>query len=334
VSRSLRLFFGIAVSVVCIWWATREVRPAEVWYSLRRADYRGFLAVMALTLLAFWVRAFRWRWMLSAARPVGFGSLYRATMIGFMANNLLPFRLGEFVRALVLARRERLPRTTVFATVVVERVVDMITLLAILGFALLLHPIRPDTEAGRMTDSGAKILMAGCIGLTVILIVLERRPGLMRTLVAWVAPRFPESYGRRAQGAIHHFVAGLSLFRDVGRLAWVFILSFVMFGMFALGLQVGMWAMHIEVPWYGGLLLLVITAVGIMVPAAPGYIGTMNLACVAGLALFSVGKDLSVPFSWFYWAGQWIPVSAAGLYCLRREGLSLRSLGRVEEDIA
>ena len=95
-----------------------------------------------------------------------------------------------------------------------------------------------------------------------------------------------------------------------------------------------MWALHIEVPWYGGLLMLVITAIGIMVPAAPGYIGTMNLACVAGLALFSVGRDQSVPFSWFYWAGQWIPVSAVGLLCLRREGLSLRSLERVGEEPA
>ena len=118
------------------------------------------------------------------------------------------------------------------------------------------------------------------------------------------------------------------------RLAWVFLLSFVMFGLFALGLQVGVWALHIDVPWYGGLLLLVITAVGIMVPAAPGYIGTMNLACVAGLALFSVGKDQAVPFSWFYWAGQWIPVSIVGLYFLRHEGLSLRSLGRMEETAA
>jgi hypothetical protein len=65
-----------------------------------------------------------------------------------------------------------------------------------------------------------------------------------------------------------------------------------------------------------------------MVPAAPGYIGTLNLACVAGLALFGVGKELSVPFSWFYWLSQWLPISLVGLYYLRREGLTLKSLGR------
>jgi hypothetical protein len=77
--------------------------------------------------------------------------------------------------------------------------------------------------------------------------------------------------------------------------------------------------------------MLVITAIGIMVPAAPGYIGTMNVACIAGLALFGVGKDMAVPFSWFYWASQWLPVTLVGLICLHREGLSLRALGGARE---
>jgi hypothetical protein len=80
--------------------------------------------------------------------------------------------------------------------------------------------------------------------------------------------------------------------------------------------------------------MLVITAIGIMVPAAPGYIGTMNVACIAGLALFGVGKEQAVPFSWFYWAGQWLPVTLVGLFYLQREGLSLRALGSAQEGAA
>jgi len=111
----------------------------------------------------------------------------------------------------------------------------------------------------------------------------------------------------------------------------VFLLSFVMFGTFSLALSGSMWSMHIDVPWFGGLLMLVITAIGIMVPAAPGYIGTLNLACVAGLALFDIGKDRAVPFSWFYFASQWIPVTVVGLIYLNREGLSLKSLGEASK---
>jgi uncharacterized membrane protein YbhN (UPF0104 family) len=129
-----------------------------------------------------------------------------------------------------------------------------------------------------------------------------------------------------------HFVEGLGLFRDLRRLAWVFSLSFVMFGVVVVGLQASMWALGIDLPWFAGLIMLVITAIGIMVPAAPGYIGTMNVACIAGLALFRVGKELAVPFSWFYWASQWAPVTLVGLICLQREGLSLRSLGQAQDE--
>jgi len=128
------------------------------------------------------------------------------------------------------------------------------------------------------------------------------------------------------------FKPGLGLFRDLKRLSWVFLMSFLMFGVVVLGLQASMWALGIELPWYAGLIMLVITAIGIMVPAAPGYIGTMNVACIAGLALLRVGKDLAVPFSWFYWASQWAPVTLVGLWCLQREGLSLRSLGQAQEE--
>jgi uncharacterized protein (TIRG00374 family) len=249
-----------------------------------------------------------------------------------MANNVLPLRLGEFVRPWALARRESLSRSTLFATVVVERAVDMITLLAILGLALLVHPISAATEAGRMVRAGAGVLVATCAVLTAFVIAIERQPSLALTVVGALTAPLPAGIRVQAARMLTHFVEGLGLFRDLPRLGWVFLLSFVMFGVVVLGLQASMWALGIDLPWFAGLIMLVITAIGIMVPAAPGYIGTMNVACIAGLALFRVGKDLAVPFSWFYWASQWAPVTLVGLYYLQREGLSLRSLGQAQDE--
>jgi uncharacterized protein (TIRG00374 family) len=331
VKQRLRLFAGIAISAVCVWLSMRDVRPAEVWNALRHANYVGFILVMATTLLGFLIRAIRWRSLLSTPRPVSYGSLYGATMIGFMANNVLPFRLGEFVRAWALARREKMSKTTVLATVVVERVVDMLTLLAIFGIALLVHPMAKSSQAWDLTRQGATALVTLSVGLTVFVIVLERQPRLMRALITRAAARLPERVGQRGVLALEHFVEGLGLFRDLPRLAWVMLLSFLMFGVVVVGLQASMWSLGINLPWHAGLTMLVITAIGIMVPAAPGYIGTMNVACVAGLALFGVSKNQAVPFSWFYWAGQWIPVTLVGLYYLRREGLSLRKLEEASE---
>src|SRR5262249_10910169 len=148
-----------------------------------------------------------------------------------------------------------------------------ITLLAIFGFALLVHPISSDSPAGRITNAGAAALFSLCIGLTALLVILERTPQLMSRMIAGLAARMPGGFGARAAPVMHQFVEGLSLFRDLPRLTTVMALSFLTFGAFALCLTVSMWAMHIDVPWFGGLLMLVITAIGIMVPAAPGYIG-------------------------------------------------------------
>jgi len=331
-SRTLQLAVGVVISAVCLWLAMHDVRPGEVLEALGQANYLGFVALVLLTLLGFWLRAFRWRWLLASDRPVATGALFSATMIGFMANNLLPLRLGEFVRAWALGRRQGMSKTTVFATVVVERAVDMITLVVILGFTMWVHPFGEGSDAARLVRRGASVLMVGAVTLTLLVVLLERRPAFAHALVRGLTRPLPERIRGRAEAMLDRFVVGLALFRDLPRLLWVFAISFVMFGVVALGLSVSMWAFRITAPWYAGLLMLVITAIGIMVPAAPGYIGTMNVACKVGLRLFGVGPETSVPFSWFYWAGQWLPVTLLGFYYLRREGLSLATLGRVQDE--
>jgi hypothetical protein len=185
-----------------------------------------------------------------------------------------------------------------------------------------------------MTRAGAGVLVGLCVALTLFVILLERTPALALRIIGFMTRPLPERIRNRVAAMLNHFFQGLGLFRDVPRLLWVFLLSFVMFGVVVLGLQASLWAFRIDVPWYAGLVLLVITAIGIMVPAAPGYIGTMNVACIAGLALFGYGKEHGAPFSWFYWAGQWLPVTVVGLVYLNREGLSLRSLGQAGESPA
>jgi hypothetical protein len=332
--RRLQLLAGIVVSLAAVWYSMRGVSLPEVWKALRHANPFFFLLVMLATLVGFGVRALRWRSLLTDRRP-SLDRLFSATMIGFMANNVLPLRLGEFVRAWALARSENCSKTMVLATVVVERVVDMLALLGILGITLLVHPIEAGSQAAQLTQAGATSLIVLTVGLTLVLVVLERRPGLAHGLVARLSSRLPERHRGKGLVALDHFVEGLRLFRDGPRLLWVFLLSFVMFGFFALAQQLSLEALGIHLPWYAGLSLMVIVAFAIMAPAAPGYIGTMNLACVAGLLLFGVGnRGLTNSYSWFYWLGQWLPVTLAGLFYLRREGLSLSSLHQAEEPAA
>lgn len=329
-TRILQLVIGLGVSAVCIWLSMKDVRLAEVWSVLRNAHYGGFAGVCAVTILGFWIRAVRWRYFIQSPRPLRTDSLFSATMIGFMANNVLPFRLGEFVRPWALSRREGLSKSMLLATVVVERAIDMLTLLAIFGITLLIHPIAETSEAGRMVQGGAKLLLVACAVLTVMVVVAERNRPLALRIIALA----PVRVRARVAALAERFLDGFALFRDLGRLVQVFILSFAMFLCFAVALGISMWSLGIQVPWYAGLVMLVVTAIGIMVPAAPGYVGTLNYACIVGLALFEVSKGQSAPFGWFYFFSQWLPITAVGLYYLNREGLSLASLGQAQDSSA
>jgi len=335
VIRALQLLLGIGVSALCVWLSMKDVRFGEVLTALRGANALGFVLVMLVTLGGFGLRALRWRYFIQAGRPLSMDSLFSATMIGFMANNVLPFRLGEFVRPWALARREGLSKTTLLATVVVERAVDMLTLLGIFGISMLVHPIAENSDAGRLLQWGARLLIVLCVALTLTVVAIERNRRLAQALVDGLTRPLPGHARAKVGHMLERFVEGLGLFRDLRRLAVVFGLSFAMFLCFALALGVSLWSLGITLPWYAGLVMLVITAIGIMVPAAPGYIGTLNIACTAGLALFGVGKAQSVPFSWFYFFSQWLPITAVGLIYLNREGLSLRSLGEAKQgDVA
>ncbi|MEO5988999.1 MAG: lysylphosphatidylglycerol synthase transmembrane domain-containing protein [Candidatus Eisenbacteria bacterium] len=325
--RAIQLIIGLAISGVAIWYSSRDVKLPELLQALRSASLLGFFGVMVVTIFGFWLRAVRWRLFLRTPRKVSTLSLFSSTMIGFMANNVLPFRLGEFVRPWALSRREGLSKSMLIATVVVERAIDMMTLLAIFGVSLMLHPIGETTDAGRMVQGGAKVLIVLSGMLTVMVIVAERNRALAHRMLGLL----PLKIRGRASELLDRFLDGFALFRDFGKLAQAFAMSFAMFMCFAVALALSMWSLGIVAPWYAGLVMLVVTAIGIMVPAAPGYVGTLNYACVVGLKLFDVDPALAAAFGWFYFFSQWLPITAVGLYYLNREGLSLASLGKAKE---
>ena len=326
--RTLQLVLAIGISALCVWLSMKEVDIGRVAQSLRNANYLGFAGVMAITIFAFWVRAVRWRLLLRVDRPVSTDSLFSATMIGFMANNVLPFRLGEFVRPWALARREKLSKSMLLATILVERAIDMLTLLGIFGIALLVSPIAEDTPAGRLVQGGARLLLMLSVGLTVFVVVAERNRRLAHAFIQ----KMPGAVRDRVGRLLDRFLDGFALFRDLGRLLKVFLLSFGMFLSFSVALWITAWSLDIALPWYAGLVMLVVTAIGIMVPAAPGYVGTLHVACTAGLALYGVEKTPASAFGWFYFFSQWLPITSVGLFYLNREGLSLQSLGHVQDE--
>jgi len=313
----LQLLLGLAFSAVLIWLSMRKINLAEVGHALAGANWVWFVPACGITLLAFWIRAVRWGWMLKRVKVIPVSSLFAATMIGFAANNLLPARLGELVRPWALGASERISRSSVFATVIVERVIDMFCILVFLGVVLLLHPAPPIIQKAGLAALGANL------ALLVALLLIERKPAHAEALARFLESRLPASIGPKVGSLLRNFAGGLGVFRSGPGLLWVTVYSLLLFGVTTVGLTACMAAFHLPVPWYAGLVMLVVTAFGIMVAPTPGYLGAIQYACVLGLSLFGVPAATAFSFSLYYHLSQFLPITVVGLYYLGRQGLSL-----------
>jgi uncharacterized membrane protein YbhN (UPF0104 family) len=133
---------------------------------------------------------------------------------------------------------------------------------------------------------------------------------------------------------LRNFAGGLGVFRHGPALAWVALESLLLFGVTALGLAACMAAFRLAVPWYAGIVMLVVTAFGIMVAPTPGYLGAIQYACVLGLSLFGVDRTTAFSFSLYYHLTQFLPITLVGLYYLGRQGLSLGQVAAASREQA
>jgi uncharacterized protein (TIRG00374 family) len=280
----LRGGLGIAISVLSLYLVLRQVDLAAVGRVLGSAAPGWVAGVTACIAIDVLCRTVRWQGLLAPIQRVRFLPVLGYLLVGYLANNVLPARLGELVRSHYLGDRENMSRATTLGTIVVERVVDTAVLVAIASAAILLLHVRGVV---------ASAVLVG-LGITGLLIV-----GLAAALVAHRLP-----YADRAVAAVERWPTVISL---AGRLrgglavagrprtvavavGWsVAAWSATVVGFAAAGHAVG-----VELTWGQAALLAAGVSLATAIPAGPGYLGTFELAAVQIAAVFGVGADPAV----------------------------------------
>ena len=317
--------FGLAVTVFLLWWIFKEEDPAQIWNHIQEADTGLLLLAVAITTAGFAIRAFRWRYFLEPVRTgVSFRARFEAVCIGFMSNNLLPARVGEFTRAYALGRSERVPVTAVLATLVVERVLDGVAIMALL-VAAVLAPSFPAETLPPAVLGGIRLVTASVAALLAVAVALIVLPDLTLRLVDGITRRFlPDVWARRVYRIAHAFLQGLASLRDPRLLIPGLVWSFAFWLFHSFSFWVGLKAFDIHLPYAAALFLNGTIAMAVSVPAAPGFFGTFHFG--VKLALVDVYGVLAGPalgFAFGYHLGAFIPVTVLGLWYARKLGLSL-----------
>ncbi|MBX6363679.1 MAG: flippase-like domain-containing protein [Gemmatimonadetes bacterium] len=330
-----RAIVGIALSVGFLAYALRDVDPREVMTQLRRADPALFLLAVAAATLPFWIRAWRWRALLAPVAPsTSFRSRFGATTIGFMANNLLPARVGEFLRAWVISRLEPIPVVASLGSLVLERLFDGLTLVAY-TFVALAAVGQAGGEVGRSMRTAATGLgIAFAIIAVVLLAMLIWPRRVVAAAEAVVERSLPRAFRRPVVDALETLIGSLGAIRDPGLLARVVAWSAFLWLVGAFSYWLGLLAFGIRVPFTAALFLQSIVSFAVAVPSSPGFFGVFEFAVKKGLvALWAVDPNRAIAFAVGFHLGGFIPVNLIGLFYLWRLGFSWRDVKAGERTV-
>jgi uncharacterized protein (TIRG00374 family) len=326
--RSWRGLIALVITVGLLWWAFKDVQWAELWHHVRGADpWLTLLATFVVTLV-FPLRALRWRPILAPIAPnLPYGPLWRATAIGFMANNLLPTgRAGEIVRPYMLSRETSVPFAAAFASMVVDRVFDAVTVLILIAVALL-DPSLPDTVSATTFATTTVIVVAGiAVGLYAIVFFPEFLIRAFETVAQRVAPRFEE----RGKLLLRSFAEGLSVLREPKRFVVIFLWALALWLVQPIAFWIMFEAIGIEAPFSAALLVQGIIVFAVAVPSTPGFFGVFEVAAQTGLGWFGVSKSLALAWGLTFHILSLIPITVIGLYYLARSGVHLGDLKQIK----
>jgi uncharacterized protein (TIRG00374 family) len=311
-------------------WVLHRVDARAVLAHVRHADPLWLGATVVLATLTFPIRTTRWRLILRDAdgRPFPWVPLWHATAVGFMANNLLPARVGELARAYVATRQLPVRFTTALASVAVERVFDGLVLLGLMAAAIAApsFPGPAELDGISLSRLAAGTAAGFAAALAIAFAVAHRPPPWLRALHAAAHRVLPVRAAERVTRAGEGLVEGLTVLKNPARFSGVVAWSLVLWLVNALAFAACFRAFALPVPAAGALLLQGVIAFGVAVPSSPSGLGVFEAATVLTLAAYGVDADRAVAYGLTYHVTTFVPIVLFGLSSQARVHVRLRDL--------
>jgi glycosyltransferase 2 family protein len=311
-------------------WFLRHANLTDVWQQVQRA--RMGLLGMALGIVAatYWARAVRWRYLLSPIGPTRFRTVFRTTIIGFAALGLLPARAGDVLRPYLLARQEGLSLSATFATIVIERVLDLIAVLSLLAVYLAVAADVSSMSPALLRSVVVSASIAGMLAvvLSVVMWVVAAHPERIAGLVQTADRVLPHALAKRLARMARSFSGGLAVARRPRELVAAVVWSFGIWMLHAAEVWVATLAFGMVLPFAGAFLLQALLVIGVAVPT-PGGVGSYHEAYRFGMTtFFGASNANAIAAAIVVHAISFVPVMLLGLVFMAQDGLSL---GRLKE---
>jgi uncharacterized protein (TIRG00374 family) len=298
------LVLSLSVSGIAVFWLVQKVSLQEAAQAMQQVNYFWWMSSALIYLVGFFPRGVRWRLMLSAVKKVSFFDSTRIVVLGYAANNLLPFRLGEVVRAYVMGNKNNISRITCIGSIGAERVIDGIVIVSLLGISMISLTVSGDqAEVLKkiFLTCGAVFLSAICL-LVLVLINAEK-----------ILKRGENIFGNTGVAILEKLIHSLSFFRTRKILINILILSIFIWLIEGAMFVLILWDMGFKNPLTTGYFCLGIINLGILLPSAPGYVGVYQAAAVFAFLAIGYGESAGLSYGLLVHIAQYVPITIIGI---------------------
>ena len=284
-NRIIKFILGVLISVIGLYYAFRQINFWELWIIIKNVNFILVILAIVILLLSNVIRAWRWQILVKPIKDVSFEPAFSSIMIGYFGNSVLPFRMGEFLRAFVVADKTSLTASTAFGTIVIERILDFIGLSIVILLIMTVYPL---------TSVGGSIIIGVIVLSLTAFIFFFLFGGFKSSLLVKI-----EKLSLLRIGLLHkillfikNFLDGATTIRATNKLGIILLYTLIIWIMYYCSTYLATIAIGIELEWFGFGVLLISTTLAISIPAAPGYVGTYHAAAVYILTnLFDVGRS-------------------------------------------
>ena len=337
--KDWKVLAGILIAAVFLFLAFRKVDFLQMWLALKQAKYWYFGPALAIMFFSHWLRALRWRYLMAPIAKVDMKTLFSSLLIGYMANTFLPAHLGEFIRAYLVGRKHPVRSSAVFATIVIERIIDVFTLLILMALTIVVFPF-PD-----WVRTSGYISFGFIAALFILLLLMKKYRQQASAILDILLKPLPSTLSHRINELLHSFLDGVVGLKSRRHYVIVVALSILIWFCYGFIFQIGLWAfdfVHIyKTPWMTSLVLLVITTIAVVVPSSPGYVGAYHYLCQLSLGFFNVPKSEALTFAFVIHGVNFLPILIIGLILVALQGMNLKSIrseaekeaGAIEEEL-
>jgi len=285
-----------------------------MWLVIRTADPALFALVILLNLFQYVIRAWRWRILIEPIKKTALSSCLYALMIGFAANCIFPARLGEIIRANYLGQREQISASSTFGTIVVERIFDGLTLLLFLMIGLMgtTFPDEWHSVGVSLRATGVFMLVAYVL-LISFLIGFKVKAKLFLNLLDRLLFLVPRTFRSKIIDVLWNFSLGLAMTKNPCQWALVIFYSLLLWFASLCQIKLVGLSIHLQMPLIAPFLVMAMASFGVMIPSAPGFIGTFHLSVQYAYLFYGIGKEEALSAAILWHASFFFPALILGL---------------------